>query len=126
MGNNSCREQELGSFKTRISGYLVYCSGNCNSRSAWNCDIPKKAFLREEYEKEKDERENTREKGEEEYMRRKREGMSEAQWKLNMVAVIVLMIVYLIVTLYNSERLAAQTEKNVEPSIRDGGCERES
>ena len=44
-------------------------------------------------------------------MRRKREGMSEAQWKLNMVAVIVLMIVYLIVTLYNSERLAAQTEK---------------
>ncbi len=34
-------------------------------------------------------------------MRRKREGMSEAQWKLNMVAVIVLMIVYLIVTLYN-------------------------
>ena len=42
-------------------------------------------------------------------MRRKREGMSEAQWKLNMVAVIVLMIVYLIVTLYNSERLAAQT-----------------
>lgn len=57
-------------------------------------------------------------------MRRKREGMSEAQWKLNMVAVIVLMIVYLIVTLYNSERLAAQTEKNVEPSIRDGGCRR--
>ena len=44
-------------------------------------------------------------------MRRKREGMSEAQWKLNMVAVIVLMIVYLIVTLYNSERLAAQVEK---------------
>ena len=44
-------------------------------------------------------------------MRRKREGMSEAQWKLNMVAVIVLMIVYLILTLYNSERLAAQTEK---------------
>lgn len=44
-------------------------------------------------------------------MRRKREGMSEAQWKLNMVAVIVLMIIYLIVTLYNSERLAAQTEK---------------
>lgn len=44
-------------------------------------------------------------------MRQKREGMSEAQWKLNMVAVIVLMIVYLIVTLYNSERLAAQTEK---------------
>lgn len=44
-------------------------------------------------------------------MRRKREGMSEAQWKLNMVAVIVLMIVYLIVMLYNSERLAAQTEK---------------
>lgn len=44
-------------------------------------------------------------------MRRKREGMSEAQWKLNMVAVIVLMIVYLIVTLYNSEHLAAQTEK---------------
>lgn len=44
-------------------------------------------------------------------MKRKREGMSEAQWKLNMVAVIVLMIVYLIVTLYNSERLAAQTEK---------------
>lgn len=44
-------------------------------------------------------------------MRRKREGMSEAQWKLNMVAVIVLMIAYLIVTLYNSERLAAQTEK---------------
>lgn len=44
-------------------------------------------------------------------MRRKREGMSEAQWKLNMVAVIVLMIVYLIVTLYNSERFAAQTEK---------------
>lgn len=44
-------------------------------------------------------------------MRRKREGMSEAQWKLNMVAVIVLMIVYLIVTLYNSERLAAQAEK---------------
>lgn len=37
--------------------------------------------------------------------------MSEAQWKLNMVAVIVLMIVYLIVTLYNSERLAAQVEK---------------
>lgn len=57
-------------------------------------------------------------------MRRKREGMSEAQWKLNMVAVIVLMIVYLIVTLYNSERLAAQVEKNVEPSIRDGGCRR--
>lgn len=44
-------------------------------------------------------------------MRRKREGMSEAQWKLNMVAVIVLMVVYLIVTLYNSERLAAQVEK---------------
>lgn len=44
-------------------------------------------------------------------MRRKREGMSEAQWKLNRVAVIVLMIVYLIVTLYNSERLAAQVEK---------------
>lgn len=44
-------------------------------------------------------------------MRRKREGMSEAQWKLNMVAVIVLMIVYLIVTLYNSEHLAAQVEK---------------
>lgn len=44
-------------------------------------------------------------------MRRKREGMSEAQWKLNMVAVIVLMIVYLIVTLYNSECLAAQVEK---------------
>lgn len=44
-------------------------------------------------------------------MRRKREGMSEAQWKLNMVAAIVLMIVYLIVTLYNSERLAAQVEK---------------
>ena len=37
--------------------------------------------------------------------------ISVRQRKLNMVAVIVLMIVYLIVTLYNSERLAAQVEK---------------
>ena len=41
----------------------------------------------------------------------RREGMSEAQEKWNMAAVIVLMVVYLIVTLYNSERLAAQAEK---------------
>lgn len=57
-------------------------------------------------------------------MRRKREGMSEAQWKLNMVAVIVLMIVYLIVTLYNSGTFSSTGGKNVEPSIRDGGCRR--
>ena len=37
--------------------------------------------------------------------------MSEAQEKWNMAAVIVLMVVYLIVTLYNSELLAAQAEK---------------
>lgn len=41
----------------------------------------------------------------------RREGMSEAQEKWNMAAVIVLMVVYLIVTLYNSERLAVQAEK---------------
>ncbi len=54
----------------------------------------------------------------------RREGMSEAQEKLNMVAVIVLMIVYLIVTLYNSEAFGSSGRKNVEPSIRDGGCRR--
>lgn len=44
-------------------------------------------------------------------MKRRRRGMNEAQWKLNMIVVIVLMLVYLVVTLYNSERLAFQAEK---------------